>query len=345
MSFMDEVKQLSNPDSEIHEKKTEDILSELRKLTTRVSFGYSPLRRIIVYEIYRFLLGVDEQPPVSDFFKKMEMYPYHRDRLATRFAELETILVPIPESREEVDLQLLSLDEEVFNPQEKEYKGAVYTEIDARSYPMIVENQGYGVDYTITTAQGQKIEIDSKIALIDSHKGDEKRLVIFALPGEKRDDFRAVFAVWKDFYKMLSPLKEPEDIFLAIYEYYHFSAPAVQSFIDDYSLIKEFALELSYVASVIVKGRSFLLSKESITKNMRGRWLAFHGAQMLVDDLFYYISAWLGYLRPTKTVSDDTRQSLEGELDWETFSMKCELRILNDRSKQYNVSIDQLQNN
>ena len=342
MGFIDEIRMLCKPDSDAHEKKTEEILTALRELTSQISFGYSPLRRIIVYEIYRFLLGVNGQPHVRDFFEKLEIYPFHRDRLAARFAELEAILVPIPESKEEVDLQLLALDEEVFCLPDKEYKGVVCTEIDAQSFPKIAENQGYGVNYNITTAQGQKIEIDSKIALIDSHKGDGKRLVIFALPGEKHMDYKAVFAIWKDFYKMLSPLKEPEDIFLAIYEYYHYSSPEFQSFVDDHTLIEEYALELSFVATLILKSQSFVLGKESVISSMRGKWPAFHGSRMLVNDFIFLISMRLGYLQPIPCVSNLSINLSVEMLNWKTFPMKSEIHLLAELAEANSISVSHI---
>lgn len=343
MCLMEELQNYVGAELGAHNRRSGDFLAELRQLTTKVSFGYSPLRRIIVYEIYRFLLGVNGQPHVRDFFEKLEIYPFHRDRLAARFSELDNILVPIPESREEIELQLLSLDEDVFHLPEKEYKGAVYTEIDAKSYPKFIKNQGYDVNYTARTVQGQLIQIDSTIALIDSHKGDGKRLIVFALPEEKCSDFRAVFAVWKDFYKMLSPLKEPEDIFLAIYEYYHYSSSWFQSFVDNHALIEEYALELSFVASFILKKRSFALSKESVVAFMRGRWSSFHGSQMLVDDYFFNVSTRLGYLRSFQNAFGDCTPCSAEIMNWETFPTRCELHFLGVLAERNGISISKLQ--
>lgn len=335
MGFMDDLNRLLARDDTIDHETTskESLLTELKKCVQRIGSGYSPLRRFVVYEIYRFLLREHGKPPIQDFFDQMnQFYQYHRERLAAPFSDLNKILVPIPYSREEVELQMLSLDEDLFNPPTDDYKGVVCIEIEPEKYPAVISNQGYNLDYVISTETGP-ICIDNSLNLISSHKGDGRHLVVFALPDKEGSAYHATYAVWKQFYEELSPLQKTEDIYLAIYEYSR-SGMDIQSFIDDYELIHEFALEIAFFGSIIEEHNIFSFIKEQLSNPIREHWHAFNGAKLLVDDVLFHIAAWLGYLRNGQQfplVYDETPKDYV--YDFETFPMKCEYQTLSRLAK------------
>lgn len=320
------------------------LLNELCKHVHRMNFGYSPLRRWIQYEVYCYLLEISDRRSVKALFDGLEdkLYSFHREQLAVPFRDLPSVQIPMPQSDDEIDLQILSADEFHFNPPERDYKGVICAQIEAAQYPGILNDHGYGIDYTIPAESGALIHVDSSVILINSNKGTDERLYIFALPGES-GAYKATFAVWKQFFGGLAPLKETEDIYLALYEYHHYGKYELQSLVDDHRLMEEFALRLAFIGSLLSEKQSFSISKESIVAPMQGKWAVFHRDTLLVDDYLFHLLDRLGYMkcvgRPLNTIIDPPATAV---YSFETFPMVCENHLLSELAGRMGVSVKQI---
>lgn len=338
------IRELLWPDQEAHKRDSGELMEELHKAVRRQHFGYSPLRRWIEYEVYCYLLGISDRRPAKELFEGLtELYSFHRERLAVPFSDLATVQVTFPKSDDEINLQILSAEEFSFDPLEKDYKSVICAEIDANQCPALLDNKGYGVSYVVPSVSGSMIQVDSSVILIDSNKGDGERLVVFALPDEFGASYRATFAVWKHFYDLLLPLREVEDIYLAIYEYHHYGRYELQTLVDDHGLIEEFALRLAYIASRVAVERSFAIDKDALMASIKGKWDQFHGDRLLVDDVFFHLAERLGYARHAGMVLDVIcKPTTESMISFETFPMRCESELLAELADRVGVSFRQI---
>ncbi|MBR6861281.1 MAG: hypothetical protein IKM73_08170 [Acidaminococcaceae bacterium] len=338
------IRELLGLDQEESKRDPRELMEELRKSVRRQHFGYSPLRRWIEYESYCFLLGISDHRPARELFESLtELYPFHRERLAVPYCDLASVQITMPETDEEFNLQILSADELDFDPLERDYKGVICAEIDSKQYPLIMGNKGYGVDYSIPSESGHMIHVDSSVILIDSNQGAREKLVVFAIPDESGASYKATFAVWKRFYDLLLPLREVEDIYLAIYEYLHYGRHELQTLVDDHSLIEEFAFRLAYVASKLTTKQTFTIDKAALLGSMRGRWNQFHGDRLLVDDVFFRLAGRLGYARCTDRILNGFYEPTdEAAVSFETFPMRCECELLAELAERAGVSFKQI---
>lgn len=338
------IRELLGLDQEESKTERDALFEELRKSVRRQHFGYSPLRRWIQYEVYCYLLGVSDRRSGRELFSELKsLYAFHRERLAVPFSDLANVQITIPKTEEEFNLQFLSVDELNFDPPESDYKGVICAEVEANQYPLILENKGYGVDYIIPTESGSMIRIDSSVILIDSNKGDGGKIVVFALPDKSGKNYKATLAVWKHFYEQLLPLREVEDIYLAIYEYHHYSRYELQCLVDDHSLIEEFALRLAYVASRLTAEQSYTIDKAALRASMKGKWDQFHGDRLLVDDVFFRLLGRLGYARGNDCMLKDYfAQTTEAVISFETFPFRCECELLSKLAERAGVSFKEI---
>ena len=321
----------------------QSLFEELKKATRTIGPGYSPLRRYLVYEIYRYLCGRSDKPAICDFLSGLESgwYIYHLERMVVPFRALRKVEVPIPESKEEAFFQLRSLDEEDFTLNESLYRGVIMETVSLEQYPALSDAGQFGMSCPIFAESGIEILVDAKTEWI--HTGTpRKEIVIFALPDSSAGRYHAVLIARKSFADRFLPLDDTEDIFFALYEYLHYSSLDFQSFVDDERLIHEFALELSHAASVLsAVPNSMQIEMSDFEMRLRGKWDLFHGSTMLVNHYFFHVAGRLGYMQwPRKTARKSSGESSREDLTcWDTFPMLNELQFLSQLAEKHGASI------